>query len=448
VDGVPVTSDWKTPATDEQIEGRETRIIDYKKCKYLAQHVILSTTSTRLGTKIKDLKTAKEMWDIVKSDATTKSTLYLLDAKDELASMKLGDTEDPKTHLTELKEHFQLMTQHCNNLIEMGSVVSDTRYRTIIMHSLPKSYRPALQTITAAERASATSGASNTNKMKPNDLINFFIEEAQHRVINAEQSKNADSALAVHGKKGKRGHGNQGEKLKSSVTCENCGKPGHAKPDCYSKGGGKEGQGPRQKKFNKRKEKKSEESAAVAKGEDEELFVFTCTSDYVALTNSLKLPKHKYMDSGASDHYCPDRDRFQNYRPLENRNITTADSRTLKAVGIGDVRIELPNGPKQTPALLKDTVYAPGMAFTLISVGRLDKADCSVTFQKGMCTFQNPEGQIMGTITMANSLYRLANAGKGTSLDHANIAAGKMSISEAHCKLGHISHSAIQNAMN
>src|ERR1700677_1726394 len=104
-----------------------------QKCEYLVQHVILSTTSTCLGVKIKDLKMAKEMWDIVKSDAMMKSMLYLLDAKDELASMKLSDNEDLKTHLTKLKEHFQLMTQHCNNLIEMGSVLSDTRYQTIIM---------------------------------------------------------------------------------------------------------------------------------------------------------------------------------------------------------------------------------------------------------------------------------------------------------------------------
>ena len=51
----------------------------------------------------------KEMWDMVKADATTKSTLFLLDAEDQLASMKLADNADPKTHLSELKEHFQLM---------------------------------------------------------------------------------------------------------------------------------------------------------------------------------------------------------------------------------------------------------------------------------------------------------------------------------------------------
>jgi hypothetical protein len=56
------------------------------------------------------------------------------------------------------------------------------------MHSLPESYHPALQTITAAERASAASGAPSSSKMKPDDLMNFFIEEAQHRVINSERS--------------------------------------------------------------------------------------------------------------------------------------------------------------------------------------------------------------------------------------------------------------------
>ena len=88
------------------------------------------------------------------------------------------------------------------------------------------------------------------------------------------------------------------------------------------------------------------------------------------------------------------------------------------------------------------------MAFTLISISRLDKANCSVTFQKGMCTIHNPEGRIMGTITRANGLYCLVNSSKGSRTNHANVAAGKMSISEAHRKLGHISHIAIKNAIS
>jgi hypothetical protein len=54
----------------------------------------------------------------------------------------------------------------------------------------------------------------------------------------------------------------------------------------------------------------------------------------------------------------------------------------------------------------------------------------------------------MGTIPMANGLYHLVDAGKGTSSGQANITTGKMSISEGHCKLSHISHAAIQNAIS
>ena len=70
----------------------------------------------------------------------------------------------------------------------------------------------------------------------------------------------------------------------------------------------------------------------------------------------------------------------------------TADGCTLRVVGVGDVCIELPNGLKQTKAILKEAVYAPDMAFTLISVSQLDNAGRSIIFCKGMCIIKNPQG--------------------------------------------------------
>ena len=189
VAGVPILTDGTTQATEDQIEARETKIIDYDKCEYLAQHVILSMTSTRLGNKIKNLKTSHDMWDAVKAGAMMKSTLFLLNAEDQLASMRLAENDDPKVHLTEVEQHFQLMGQRHDNLLKMGSTISDSCYNTIIMSSLLESYQPTLQTITAAERASTLLGTLSSRAMKPDDLITFITEEAQHRVINDERTK-------------------------------------------------------------------------------------------------------------------------------------------------------------------------------------------------------------------------------------------------------------------
>ena len=203
VNTVPVLSDSKTKVMDEQLETWEARIVKFEKCEYFAQHIILSPSS--------DLVLSSKTWrwwsrcGIQWNDATTKSTFYLIDAEDQLASMCVNDTDDPKTHLTELKQHFELMTKHYENLGQMGSTTSDTHFATMIMSSLLPSYWLAIQLITAAEQVGTTQGTSSKPKMLPANLTAFFIEEAQHCVIDGEWTKAAESALLAHGKTTKKG---------------------------------------------------------------------------------------------------------------------------------------------------------------------------------------------------------------------------------------------------
>ena len=214
----------------------------------------------------------------------------------------------------------------------MGSTISDMRYNTIVMSSLLESYRPTLQTITATERASAVLGTSSLKKMKADDLIAFIIEEAQHHLINDEQTKTAKSALAALSKKLKAGkqHNRRGKEKSApdAAKCENCKGSGHDKANCWAKGGGKEGQGPRSRR-GKREEKRPEMVAiADTRHNADDLFAFTCTSDYANVTNVLHIPKSRLgacIDSGASRHYSPHRNAFTDYRPIHNRSITTAD---------------------------------------------------------------------------------------------------------------------------
>ena len=106
--GVPMLANGEMPASEDQIkskesktskdqiEPKESKIFEFEKREYLPCHIILSTTLIHLGSKIKVLKTSEDMWKAVIEDAMSKSTLYLLDAEDQLASMKLPDNEDPK----------------------------------------------------------------------------------------------------------------------------------------------------------------------------------------------------------------------------------------------------------------------------------------------------------------------------------------------------------------
>ena len=181
------------------------------------------------------MKLTHEMWDAVKTDATTKSRLYLLNAEDQLMSMKLANNDNPKSHLVKVKQHFQLMMECHNNLIKMGSTISNMCYNTIVMSSLPEFYCPTLQTITPAERMSMVLGMSSSKKMKVDDLITFIIEEAQHCLINDEWTKMAESVLTTLSKKQKEAgkqcnYRGKEKSMPDTVKCENCKGSGTIRP--------------------------------------------------------------------------------------------------------------------------------------------------------------------------------------------------------------------------
>jgi len=86
-----------------------------------------------------------------------------------------SNNDDPKIHLTELKQYFQLMSQCHDNLIKMGSTLSNSQYNIIIMSLLLELYQPTLQMITAAEQTNAVLGAFRSI-VKENESVqlNFF----------------------------------------------------------------------------------------------------------------------------------------------------------------------------------------------------------------------------------------------------------------------------------
>jgi transposase InsO family protein len=138
----------------------------------------------------------------------------------------------------------------------------------------------------------------------------------------------------------------------------------------------------------------------------------------------------------------PFRHRFKNYRSIPPRAITAANKCTFYAIGTGDLQVDVPNGDATTQVLLRDSLHAPEMALTIISIGRITSASHSVTFEPKSCKIKNPAGKLIGNIpASSNGLYKV---------EHAYFAANtspveRVDIHTLHRRLGHISATAIHS---
>ncbi|RVW41057.1 Retrovirus-related Pol polyprotein from transposon TNT 1-94 [Vitis vinifera] len=83
------------------------------------------------------------------------------------------------------------------------------------------------------------------------------------------------------------------------------------------------------------------------------------------------------LDSGASFHTTPHREIIQNYVAGDFGKVYLIDGSALDVVGLGDVRILLPNG---SVWLLEKVRHIPDLRRNLISVGQLDDEGHAILF--------------------------------------------------------------------
>jgi hypothetical protein len=418
VAGLYVKADGTTKCTEDEIEKREEKIEDFTSKEYLARHMIVNSVSMRLTHEIRSLAST-DMWKTVTKDATSKSQLFKIDAKRRLGDLKCVEGED-------VREHLDRLIEVKDELLAMGSVMKDDEFVETILASLPQSFRSLISSIV---HSASISGVSVT----PTNLVRILREEGQQKAIEARGT--ASSEMAMSAEKGKE----RQKKGKSQKKCHNCGKPGHFKADCWAPGGGKEGQGPKQKGKDK--------SVSVAKKEAEEtMYAFACTSDYAHVASrATKNSVQAMMDSGASDHFSPERDKFTNYRSTVPAPIYAADGHSFNAIGEGDLNCWLTFGDQKTRVTFKKAVHAPNMANTLISIGRLDEANYRVEFGNGECKIYAPYGMAIGIAAKLDRLYRPILHFEEPKT--AAAAAKKISMRDAHRLLGHISYQAVRHAI-
>ena len=328
----------------------------------------------------------------------------------------------------------------------MGKEVDNEDYADTLMTSLLRSYDSTIQSITA--RVKVSKGTITADIFE-----GLIIDESKcHKIRDKTKGVKAkDDALTASIADSSRK--TDKDKDKHNIKCFNCKKKGHYKTDCWAKGSGKEGQGPRRgrnMKENAALAVEKEESGAWATIDTLQKPDAWGNAD-AAVTGSVPVQSEQtgldtateLYDSRASKHMSPFRDHFTSYKEISLCVITAADKRVFYAIGTGDLKIEVPNGESLTPILLRDVLHAPDMGITIVSISHIAKAGYVVTFKNNSCQIKDKSDKVIGTIPASqNGLYKVEQVYAVTTPDEC------VSLATLHHCLAHISPDTIQKMVN
>lgn len=398
-----------------------------------------------------DEKKAKKVW--VEGDAKTRTRIELAIGDSEMIHISGATTAaEMWKQLTTVKESkgrlgiiatrrmlYRCVAEEGFNLVEhvsklrklqeelhlMSSVVSDEDFVTILISSLPESW----DVYTSAYLGSSS---KKDEMITSHELVAILLEEDRRR--NERHGDPSAAALQA------RGGGGAKPSTNPNIECHNCRKKGHMARDCWSKGGGKEGQGPRRKGGQGGSKNRAHQANV-----NDDLGDIAYNVSATAVGAPGEFSKNDWLlDCGSTSHICTNRDAFIEYSPLRNATIDGYGPVPTTAAGRGTVELTFNVNGQQRKHTLRDVLHAPDGPNCLLSVSRFDVGGGRAVIQQGKCTLHNKDDVIVGMGSLKNRLYLLD--AKMTTLDRnkTNLVTQKRSWDMWHKLYGHVSISAIE----
>ena len=155
------------------------------------------------------------------------------------------------------------------------------------------------------------------------------------------------------------------------------------------------------KKKGKEKENAAEENSSDRKSDELVAFInYDCVAFIKDSPGAIVI-----IDTGASSHMIPHQNLLQNYQSFPKPStIRGANKGTFNALGIGHLKLTTWVGEKSIDIKLKDTLYAPKITFTLISISQCNNAGYHTKFAHQKCVIKSATGK---TLLQAPKLYGL-----------------------------------------
>ena len=244
---IPRGTEPLTAAQQESLDDYAVEMSKWQSEEAIIRQAIASTISDSLFLEVRKTDTALGMWEAVKGQREKKSRMVTVDMRRKLQAEKCPESGDVRAHLYKL----QAMRE---DLASMGGSIDDEDFTSIILGSIPQSYDTYIAAITATSTLM-------DKTLSPTNLIDAIRDEADRRTIKNPKSKKAeqDVAYSAGQSSGKGKKDGEGTKKSKKVKCYNCKNFGHIAKQCWVKGGGAEGKGPKGKGKEKEVAAKAEE---------------------------------------------------------------------------------------------------------------------------------------------------------------------------------------------
>lgn len=411
----------------EKPEDSETTAMDKwdEKDKRLRSILLSNISDAEMGPAI-GAKTSAEIWQKLKAAKESNSGIAKLTARRKLYRLTADDS-------TDIAEHVKQMRQVHQELSIMGVEVSDEDFLGLLMTSLPEGWDNFSNTY-------FTANATGINKITSDEFISAINDELRRRSARATTSDTALKAYASNSYSGSRPHngtrqGNQNTKTK----CDNCGRGGHSKADCWSKGGGKEGNSPWKQKRQARKKDTANKADDNMSSVD---IAYMASDDFV-------MPEEHsrdawWLDSCANQHVCVNKSLFTSYTKQWDRKIGGIGGKCA-VEGIGTIVLKFRVGSDIIRHHVKNVLHVPKFNSNLLSLGHLDAVGIKFEGSEGQVRLKSRDGKTIGTGKKKRNMYFLDAVGDVPEMAIANAAVDDTATwEEWHRRYGHLAYSGLE----
>ena len=377
----------------------------------------------------------KDAWDALRNHFECKTLANKLFLKKQYfrTDMKEG---------TPIETHLKYMKEITDKLASLGAPISEEDQVVTLLGSLPQSY----STLVTALEACANDDLKLTHVQQALIHEEMKITGKFGQVTGVLPGEQTSSALIS----------SQGNHKSWKPRCYTCGQPGHFRHECPKQRENSSLGTDHKARTAEEKHPKSdiaEDSSDIAEDNSDSEISDTVEA-FTASVGSATRPMDKWLvDSGASSHMTWERNILTNYREfVQKQKVSLGDGRTVDAVGVGDVHVNMQFKVSQPrKCVLYQVLYVPGLACNLFSVRATAAKGNHVKFGRSRCWIRDSNGKLCGIGSLIEKLYRLNcefAPVEHNIREHVAVASEDNDMDLWHQRLGHLCEQQLKYMVN